>query len=75
MEFGVPEYKNVISTIRIDNQGTLLLALYSMLVLSKQLIEQEFPDQFDEANIRLQQYIVTEKTTYRHDKKEGKINY
>jgi hypothetical protein len=75
MEFGVPEYKNVISTIRIDNQGTLLLALYSMLVLSKQLIEQEFSDQFDEVNIRLQQYIVTEKTTYRQDKKEGKINY
>jgi hypothetical protein len=75
MEFGVPEYKNVISTIRIDNQGTLLLALYSMLVLSKQLIEQEFSDQFDEVNIRLQQYIVTEKPTYRQDKKEGKINY
>jgi hypothetical protein len=46
-----------------------------MLVLSKQLIEQEFSDQFDEVNIRLQQYIVTEKTTYRQDKKEGKINY
>lgn len=75
MKFGVPEYKNVISTIGIDNQGTLLLALYSLLVIPKQLIEKEFPEQFEVVNIQLQQYIVTEETTYKKDKKTNKINY
>jgi intein/homing endonuclease len=75
MKFGVPEYKNVISTIGIDNQGTLLLALYSMLVIPKQLIEKEFTKQFDEVNIKLQQYIMTEETTYKKDQKAKIINY
>lgn len=50
LQFGDNYIKENLPTIGIDNQGTLLIMLYTMLVIPKQLLSQNFPDEFEELN-------------------------
>ena len=42
--------KDNLLKVGIDNQGTLLMILYAMLVVPKQLLEQDFPNEFAQIN-------------------------
>ena len=46
MIFDFPQIKEQLKKTDIDNQGTLIIALYTMLVIPKETIEQRFPDKF-----------------------------
>ncbi len=50
LQFDDNYLKENLPIIGIDNQGTLLIMLYTMLVIPKQLLSQNFPDEFDELN-------------------------
>ncbi len=42
--------KESLPKVGIDNQGTLLMMLYTMLVVPKQLLEKDFPVEFEALN-------------------------
>ena len=76
-------YKNVefqdkyvqenLPTIGIDNQGTMLMVLYTMLVIPKQLIEHKFPDEFNNLNQVIDTVKSDANSTYSQDSEQ--INY
>jgi hypothetical protein len=59
--------KENLPSIGIVNQGTLLIFLYTMLVLPKQLIENDFPIEFAELNNKIDQIKSEANSTYRND--------
>ncbi len=59
--------------IGIDNQGALLMSLYAMLVIPKQLISDKFPTEFDDLNKKLGILKSSAQSTYKSDK--IKIDY
>ena len=54
-------------SIGIDNQGTLLMFLYTMLVIPKQLIESEFPYEFSNLNNVIEKVKSTAESSYKKD--------
>ena len=73
MSFGDRFVKNNLPKIGIDNQGSLLIFLYVMLVIPRELIENKFPNEFQDLNDRVNNYVSSAKSNYKKDK--DKINY
>ena len=73
MKFGSPWIKESLKKISIDNQGALLIALYAMLVIPRQLINEEFEKEYAAIDLFLQQNTVNTKTTYTNDKNSIKF--
>ena len=68
MHFGAPWIKNLISKISIDNQGMLLMCLYAMLVIPKELISNQFKNEYELINKYLLSIAKNTTTTYKTDK-------
>jgi len=68
MKFGSPWVKDEISKIGIDNQGLLLMTLYSMLVIPKELIQNEFKSEYAEINKYLSTIAINTHSDYGNDK-------
>lgn len=60
--------KELLPRIGIDNQGALLMSLYSMLVIPRQLISNRFPKEFVDLNKKLEILKSSEYSTYKTDK-------
>jgi hypothetical protein len=73
MRFGDNYIKDNLPSIGIDNQGTLLISLYTMLVIPKQLLEKRFPDEFIELNNKLDKIKLRAESSYSKDSE--KIDY
>jgi len=59
--------------IGIDNQGTLLIFLYTFLVVPKQLLEERFTKEFGKLNPKIDKLKASATSSYASDKK--KIDY
>ena len=59
--------KESLPTIGIDNQGTFLMMLYTMLVVPKQLLEKDFPVEFEALNGMVDKLKSEAISTYRID--------
>ena len=66
-EFEDKYIQNNMHTIGIDNQGSMLMALYAMLVVPKQLIEHQFPNEFNDLNKVIDTIKSDAKSTYKKD--------
>jgi hypothetical protein len=56
--------------INIDNQGALLMILYSMLVIPKQLLFNSFKNDFEKLNIKIKEIVLNVESSYKNDKPE-----
>jgi hypothetical protein len=59
--------KTSLPTVGIDNQGALLMMLYSMLVVPKQLLEKDFPVEFEALNEIVNKLKSNAVSTYSKD--------
>jgi len=59
--------KESLPKVGIDNQGTVLIMLYTMLVVPKQLLEKEFPVEFEALNRKVDELKSEATSTYRKD--------
>ena len=59
--------KESLPKVGIDNQGTLLMMLYTMLVVPKQLLEKDFPVEFEALNGKVDELKSEAVSTYRKD--------
>lgn len=59
--------KKFLPSIGIENQGALLMSLYVMLVLPKQLIQKDFPCEFEELNRKVHGIKKEAHSTYEND--------
>jgi hypothetical protein len=66
----VSPIKSAIKEIGVDNQGCALMVLYAMLVLPKELIENEFSIEYESVNEFLQNEMVSVETNYRNEDKD-----
>lgn len=73
LNFGNSYIKETLPKIGIDNQGTLLISLYAMLVVPKQILEHEFPEEFAELNTKVDQLKASSNSSYSKD--SIKIDY
>lgn len=53
--------------VGIDNQGTLLMFLYTLLVVPRQLIENKFPADFNNLNAEIERLANSKKSNYKTD--------
>lgn len=60
--------KQLLPRIGIDNQGALLMCLYSLLVIPKQLLSDKFPSEFVNLNRRIDIIKSSAESTYDYDK-------
>lgn len=67
MKFGSPWIKTEIQKLGINNQGLLLMALYSMLVIPRQLIQDQFEDEYNEIDVYLDAVTKNTHTEYASD--------
>lgn len=65
--------KDNLPKIGIDNQGTLLIFLYTMLVIPRQLLEEKYPEGFQNLNLIIDQIKSEAQSDYSSD--SDKINY
>lgn len=73
MRFEDVYVKSNLPSIGIANRGTLLIFLYTMLVLPKQLLEAQFPKEFENLNSSIEKIKSNSMSTYQTDK--VKIDY
>lgn len=59
--------KENLPSVGIDNQGSLLMFLYTMLVVPKQLLENEFPSEFYELNNVIEKIKSKAESNYKKD--------
>ncbi len=59
--------KENLPKIGIDNQGTMLMVLYTMLVVPRQLLEKDFPAEFNALNGKVDELKSEATSTYRKD--------
>ena len=71
--FADPIVKEVIRNLGVDNQGSLLMSLYAMLVIPKQLVEKLHSDEFDKIQKFLHANTANTTTTYTED--QSTIDY
>ena len=64
--------KKSLKDIKIQNQGSAILALYAMLVVPKELIEHEFQEEYRSIDDFLRNEVTLHKTTY---KNQDESNY
>jgi len=72
--FADPIVKEVIRNLGVDNQGSLLMSLYAMLVIPKQLVEKLHSDEFD----KIQKFLhanTTNTTTKNYNYDQPTIDY
>ncbi|WP_339878397.1 HEPN family nuclease [uncultured Algoriphagus sp.] len=69
MKFGDPFIKDSLKKIKVDNQGALLMTLCAMLVLPKQLLENQFPAEFDNLNKFIDLIKLKANSSYESDSK------
>jgi len=67
MVFGVPQIKEDLRSIGIDNQGCVLIALYVMLVIPKEIVQQKYTSEYDSISEFLRTHTQNTSTTYRKD--------
>ncbi|MCM1985279.1 HEPN family nuclease [Lyngbya confervoides] len=68
MVFGVPQIKDDLRSIGIDNQGCVLIALYVMLVIPKEIVQQKYSSEYDSISQFLRTHTQNTSTTYSSDK-------
>ncbi|MEA1998851.1 MAG: hypothetical protein U9N61_05960 [Euryarchaeota archaeon] len=73
LPFGDNYIKENLPSIGIDNQGNLLMTLYTMLVIPRQLLSDNFPTEFAELNNKVENIISEEESSYSTD--SAKIDY
>jgi hypothetical protein len=73
MTFGAPWIKNELRKIDVDNQGCALMALYAMLVLPKEIIQQSYASDYEKINDFLKTHTQNTVTTYSTD--ASSVNY
>ena len=73
MRFGNPSIKTSLKEIGVDNQGCAMMTLYAMLVLPKELIENEHLSDYEKINHFLQIHTQRTNTTYASDSRS--VNY
>ena len=73
VEFEDKFVKENLPIVGIDNQGALLMTLYTMLVIPKQLLENEFPNEFENLNETIEMINSKSESNYRKDSE--KIDY
>lgn len=61
------QIKQSLKDIGIQNQGSAIMALYAMLVVPKELIEQEFTEEYTKINEFLRTEVTLHQTTYRNE--------
>jgi hypothetical protein len=77
MNFRDKYIKEKLPYIGIDNQGAMLIFLYTMLVIPKQLLYKNFSNQFMQLNIKLDKIKSDAHSNYKKDTYDGvlKIDY
>ncbi len=73
MNFSTSWLKNQMEVIGIDNQGILLMSLYAMLVVPKQLIYYDYKLQYEKIDDYIDDVKTSVHTTYARD--QTKIEY
>ncbi len=73
MTFGVEWFKTELRSIGVDNQGCAMMALYSMLVLPREIVQSSFAAQYDDIQKFLEQHCMNTVTNYSRDK--SKVSY
>lgn len=68
MVFRVPQIKNDLRSIGIDNQGCVLIALYVMLVIPKEIIQNKYSSEYNDIENFLQTHTQNTFTNYDEDK-------
>ncbi|TGD56544.1 hypothetical protein [Flavobacterium humi] len=67
LSFGDNYLKENLPTVGIDNQGTLLMGLYTMLVLPKEILSQKYPTEFNGLNNVIDTIQSASKSDYKSD--------
>ena len=68
LQFQNPGIKKVIESIGVGNQGVLLMSLYGMLVLPRELnLQAEYPDDYKDVNDFVKDKATDFNTTYNSD--------
>lgn len=67
MKFGSPWIKEKLTDIGIDNQGCLLIALYVMLVIPRELISKKYSNEYNGIRKFLESHAQNTSTTYKGD--------
>lgn len=67
MSFGSPWIKDELENIGIDNQGCALIALYTMLVVPRQLLNSKYSTEYDGIRGFLRTHTQNTTTTYKED--------
>lgn len=70
-----PSIKTLLPQIHIGNRGNLLITLYSMLIIPRELIEKSFPTEFASLNGIVKSIQSNERSNYESDSKNGMIDY
>lgn len=70
MEFSNSSIKQYIDQVRIDNQGMLLIFLYSLLLTPKEKIFHIYKSEFDKLDDEIERIKIIENSTYSSDKKK-----
>ena len=73
MDFQDKNIPRVFSEVGLDNQGLLLMTLYSLLVVPKELYDNELSTEFTGLNKKIKTIKTYEESNYSYDKNE--INY
>ncbi len=68
LEFLTPEIKNVITNqIGVGNQGTLLMVIYALLVVPKELLQNQYTSDFDAIDAYIARITKSSQTNYKSD--------
>lgn len=73
LKFDDPNIKIILNDINIDNQGALLMSLYALFVIPKELIFAQQPTEFENVNTYLEKNTTDTITTYPND--SPKVNF
>lgn len=67
MKFGAPWIKEELAKVGVDNQGSAMMALYAMLVIPHETIQQAYESDYQKIDIWLGKSTQNTWTTYRSD--------
>ena len=73
--FQDPYVKENLPEIGIDNQGSMLIALYALLVIPNEHIKNRFPDEFNKLNNVIHEIKNDEKTESNYNDESEVIDY
>ncbi len=68
LEFLTPEVKDIIvNQIGIGNQGTFLMVIYALLVVPKELLQNQYASEFNGIDAYIAKIVKTSQTNYKSD--------